>query len=77
MLSLEDQQSTLVSPGAHELLVVIEGALDASDGNANVVAGVLRVLLQSGEAPHDADCSLLANVLGNATQVSNDPSGGS
>jgi hypothetical protein len=62
-----------VSPGCHDLLAVVQRALEKNDGNVSTVAGVLRVLLQSGEAPRDSDCTLLASVLADATEVSNDP----
>ena len=66
-----------VSPGCHDLLAVVQRALEQSDGNASTVAGVLRVLLQSGEAPLDGDCTLLASVLADATEVGNDVGDGS
>jgi hypothetical protein len=61
-----------VSPTCHELLVVIQRALDKSEANASTVAGVLHVLLHGG-APYEGDASLMANVLANAVEVSNDP----
>jgi hypothetical protein len=67
----------LIPPGCHELLVTVERALEKGEGNISTVAGTLRVLLQSGEAPRDADCSLLASVLADAVEVSNDPGDGS
>jgi hypothetical protein len=61
-----------IPPGAHELLAVALRALEARDGNLSMVTGTLRSLLRGG-VPLDADCRLLASVLGNATEVSNDP----
>jgi hypothetical protein len=66
-----------VSPGCHDPLAVVQRALEKSAGNASTVAGVLRVLLQSGEAPRDGDCTLLASVLADATEVGPDPGDGS
>lgn len=56
----------------HELLAVCYRALEAREGNASIVTGTLRVLLRAG-VPQDNDCRLLASVLADATEVSNDP----
>jgi hypothetical protein len=61
-----------IGDGAHELLAVFSRALERSEGNLSIVSGTLRVLLRGG-APTDVDCRLLASVLADATQVSNDP----
>lgn len=62
-----------ITPGAHELLAVVFRALESSEHlHLSVVTGTLRVLLKGG-TPTDADCRLLASVLADATQVSNDP----
>jgi hypothetical protein len=65
--------SAVITPGAHELLAVVFRSLETSpQTHLSVVAGTLRVLLRGG-APTDADCRLLASVLADATEVSNDP----
>lgn len=62
-----------ITPGAHELLTVCLRALEASpQTNTSIVTGTLRVLLRGG-VPLDNDCRLLASVLADATDVSNDP----